>query len=116
MYSPWYSGEKFCCFIGLHDVFDFHKIDVCSFAPAFVRTSFHKKLGKSPFFMLTKVILLKALFEEEIRRRRAEGYRVSHIHLYGMVLRVVDYLSFFISSLDSRNEKKIASSEFNTRT
>lgn len=47
---------------------------------------FHKKrqqkLEKS-LFMLTKVILLKALFEEEIRRRRVEGYIDSHIYLYG---------------------------------
>lgn len=71
-------------FIGLHDVFDFHKIDIRSFCR---KECFHKKMGKSLFFMLTKVILLKALFEEEIRRhseRKCRGlWRVSHNYLYG---------------------------------
>lgn len=68
---------------------------------------FHKKMGKSPFFMLTKVILLKALFEEEIRRTlELEGYRVSHIYLYGWVLRVVDYLSFLLALSTSEMRRK----------
>jgi hypothetical protein len=68
--------------------------------------------------MLTKVILLKALFEEEIRRRRVEGYREreSHTIIYMDGAGGGRLFIIFISSRASRNEKKIASSEFNTRT
>lgn len=55
--------------------------------------------------MLTKVISLKALFEEEIRAQRVWRVRVVagtwtfYLYVRMMLLRVVDYLSFFISSL-----------------
>lgn len=67
-----------------------------------------KQQRNENLFMLTKVILSKALFEEEIRGRGLElNETQSFTYLFIRMmplLRVVDYLSFFIGSLSLVDE------------